>query len=92
MQRVHAVGVGETRQVRGTADAANHYNLVWLKPKLEQGDLKGRQYREIAAARTPVGVDFAFVTLFDELNGRFDAVKRRDGFDNSAHIFEKLKG
>src|ERR1043166_6953632 len=58
-----------------------------LQPKLEQGGLQRRKHGKIAAARTPVGMDFALVAVFDELGGRLDFGRGgwRWSFDGCTH-------
>ena len=64
MQGVHAVGVDIARQVRGAADAADDTDLMRLQAEVEQRGLERGEDGEIAAARTPVGVDAAAVGFF----------------------------
>ena len=64
MQGVHAVGVDVARQVRGAADAADDTDLMRLQAEVEQRGLERGEDGEIAAARTPVGMDAAPVGFF----------------------------
>src|SRR5262249_14444749 len=50
MQRVHAVGIDEARQVGGTADAADHEDLLRFEPQLEERGLQRRKNGKIPAA------------------------------------------
>ena len=63
MESVHAVSVDVARQIRGAADAADDADLMRLKPELEQRRLQRGEDGEIAAARTPIGMDPAAVSI-----------------------------
>src|SRR5436190_5956260 len=64
MERVHSVSIDVTGQIRLTADAADNACLMRLQFQFEQRRLKRGEHREIAAARTPIGMDPAAVSLF----------------------------
>ena len=64
MQGVHTVGVDITRQVRRAADAADDTDLMRPQAQVEERSLQRGENGEVAAARTPVGVDATPVGFF----------------------------
>src|SRR5262249_16248050 len=69
MQGVHAVRVDEAREVRGTSDAANGYDVVGLDLEFDERLLERRQYTKIAATGAPVGIDPSFEVMKCEFSG-----------------------
>src|SRR5690242_16581449 len=69
MQSMHTVSVHVTRQIRGTANAADHADLMRLQPELEQSRLKRGQHGKIAAAGAPIGMDPPAISLFGQSAG-----------------------
>src|SRR5262249_56510411 len=63
MERVHSVSVGITGQIRRTADAATHEDLMRLQPALEHSRLKRGPPRGLAATWTPIGMTATAVGL-----------------------------
>src|SRR2546430_9163273 len=60
MQCVHSVSIHVPREVRRAADAADSHHVVSWDAQLNQRLLYRREHTEIAASRTPVGIDFTF--------------------------------
>ena len=76
VQGVHAVGVEVSGKVRRTADAAHAHDLVRGQTQLGHRHLGGPQQGEVAAARTPIGIDLPLEVscgqrLFPELDSHF---------------------
>src|SRR5947207_265613 len=63
MERVHAVSVDVTGQIRRTADTADDADLMRLRAEFKHSRLKGGEHGEIAAARTPIRMDAAAISL-----------------------------
>src|SRR5437016_7803285 len=90
MKGVHPVGIDESRQVGRTTNSADDQNLVRLETQLEERCLQRRENGKIAAPRTPVGMNLAFVAVPCELTGLdCRGGGRRCGFDCGAHRFLK---
>ena len=69
VQGVHAVGVDVAGKVGGTADTADGDHVVVRYLQLDQGLLDRGEHAKIAAAGTPVGIDFAFQIGHRHLTG-----------------------
>ena len=69
VQSVHAICIDVTREIGRTADAADGDDFMIRDLQLDEGFLNGREHAEIAAARAPVGIDFAFQIGHHEMLG-----------------------
>ena len=88
MKSVHPVSIDEAWQVGGTTDAADDQHLVRLESQLEECRFQRGENGEIAATRTPVGMNLAFVGILGQLSGSDCRRARwRGGFDCGAHNF-----
>jgi hypothetical protein len=70
MQRVHAIGIDESRQVGGTANAADDADLMRLETQLKKRGLQRGEHGEVAATGAPIRMDFSFVSVLVELARR----------------------
>src|SRR4029077_11270599 len=68
-QRVHAIGVDVAWQIGGPADPAYGDDVVRRYLQLHQRFLQRGEHPEIAAAGTPVGIDFALQIGHRQLTG-----------------------
>src|SRR3989449_148445 len=60
VQSVHAIGINETGKVGRTADATDGDHVMVRDLQLHEGFLYRSKHTEIAAARAPIRIDFAF--------------------------------
>src|SRR5204863_4187885 len=61
MKSVHPISIDEARQVGGTTDAADDQHLMRLESQLEERCFQRGENGKIAATRTPVRMNLAFV-------------------------------
>jgi hypothetical protein len=73
MQGVHAIGIYESWEIRGTSDPADSDHAVVRQLQFNQGLFDSHENTEITAAGTPVGLHFAFQISQSYLVGTLDA-------------------
>src|SRR5215469_1394452 len=75
MQRVHAVGVEESRQIRRATNAADGDHIMVWYLQFDQGFLNSGEYAEIATTGAPVGIHFAFQIGKSQLSSTLHACR-----------------
>jgi hypothetical protein len=85
MQCVHAVGADVAGQIGRASDAADHQRFVRPNAQFRERHLQRAQHTEVAAARTPIGLRFAFEILDGQRRARLAGAFGFDFDGRQAH-------